>query len=224
VARVSTTTTVPEVLPLLARGRHRTPRSGACFMELASYLAGERWSDAPRCTDPHLAGLARMVNDTTSDAARPALAPMVPSVVGTRGLPAGFAVDLALLAVTHSLSISAVHHQRALAVGTLRLLEMGGGTPERVAAARAALQEVPDARRWAREFLRATTIRSRHSPAAALVEVSVTGIATACVPDGDARLRALLADAINLARATLDVGPAPELEPASWRGRVRVAV
>lgn len=224
-ARASTTTTtVPEVLPLLARGRHRNPRSGACFMELASYLAGERWSDAPRCTDPLLAALARMVNDATSDAARPALAPLVPSVVGTTGLPVGFAADLALLAVTHSLTISAVGHQRALAVGTLRLLELGGAAPERVDAARAALQDVPDARRWARDFLSTTRIRGRQSPADALVEVSVTGIATACVPDGDARLRALLSDAIEMARTTLAVGPAPVLEPSSWRGRVRVAV
>src|SRR5690606_20940790 len=57
----ATVTTSPDLLPMLARGRHRSPRRGACFMELASYLAGERWSDAPACTDPSLAGLARMV-------------------------------------------------------------------------------------------------------------------------------------------------------------------
>ena len=33
-------------------GRHRNPRKGACFMEMASFLAGERWSDHPQCTHP----------------------------------------------------------------------------------------------------------------------------------------------------------------------------
>ena len=37
----------PVVLPILSRGKHRSPRKGACFMEFASLLAGERWSDHP---------------------------------------------------------------------------------------------------------------------------------------------------------------------------------
>ena len=70
----------PEMLPLLSRGKHRNPRKGACFMELASYLAGERWSDHPACTHPLLASVARLVNDYTSDAERPRLAELIPSV------------------------------------------------------------------------------------------------------------------------------------------------
>ena len=54
---------LPELVPVLSRGKHRSPRHGACFMELASYLAGERWSDHPACTHPLLAALARDVND-----------------------------------------------------------------------------------------------------------------------------------------------------------------
>ena len=46
---------LPDLLPVLSRGKHRNPRKGACFMELASYLAGERWSDHPACTHPLLA-------------------------------------------------------------------------------------------------------------------------------------------------------------------------
>ena len=38
-------------------------------MEFASYLAGERWSDHPRCTHPLLSAVARLVNDNTSDTA-----------------------------------------------------------------------------------------------------------------------------------------------------------
>jgi len=51
---------VPELVPQLLPGKHRSPRKGACFMELASYLAGERWSDRPACTHPLLASLARL--------------------------------------------------------------------------------------------------------------------------------------------------------------------
>ena len=61
----------PELLPVLSRGKHRSPRTGACFMEFASLLAGERWSDHPVCTHPLLGAVARHVNDFTSDAGRP---------------------------------------------------------------------------------------------------------------------------------------------------------
>ena len=72
----------PDVMPILSAGRHRSPRRGACFMEFASYLAGERWSDHPKCTNGSLAHLARLVNDLTNDAARARLTPLIPSVIG----------------------------------------------------------------------------------------------------------------------------------------------
>lgn len=71
-----------DCLPLLSAGAHRTPRDGACFMELASLLAGERWSDHPRCTHAVLCVLARAVNDACSDAGRQLLAVHVPDVIG----------------------------------------------------------------------------------------------------------------------------------------------
>jgi hypothetical protein len=72
---------LPGLLPTLARGKHRNPRKGACFMEFASLLAGERWSDSPACTHPLLAAVARHVNDFTADAARPRLAVLVPQAI-----------------------------------------------------------------------------------------------------------------------------------------------
>ncbi|MQA96287.1 MAG: hypothetical protein GEV11_17180 [Streptosporangiales bacterium] len=60
-------------------------------MELASVLAGEPWSDHPRCAHPLLAAIARLVNDSVSDGARDSLLPLVPEVIGTRA--AGTAVD-----------------------------------------------------------------------------------------------------------------------------------
>jgi hypothetical protein len=65
-------------LPLLGAGMHLSPEDGACLMEYTSVLAGERFSDNPRCTDPTLATLARFVNDATSDGGRQRLAPLAP--------------------------------------------------------------------------------------------------------------------------------------------------
>ena len=76
------TTATPTLVPMLTRGKHRSPRKGACFMEFASYLAGESWSDHPRCTHPLLAAVARLVNDNTSDDGRQRLTGLIPSVIG----------------------------------------------------------------------------------------------------------------------------------------------
>ena len=46
-------------------------------MELASFLAGERWSDHPAYSRPLLAALARDVNDCTSDTSRQRLAELI---------------------------------------------------------------------------------------------------------------------------------------------------
>src|SRR3954451_11138101 len=78
-------TFVPEFMPMLSPGKHRSPRSGGCFMEIASFLAGDRWSDHPKCVDPALAELCRCVNDVMPDSARSRLSLMIPSVIGTGG-------------------------------------------------------------------------------------------------------------------------------------------
>lgn len=72
----------PDGLPHLSRGSHLSPEAGACFMEYASLLAGEEWSDQPQCTHPVLGELARMVNDSIGSAARQRLLRLVPSVIG----------------------------------------------------------------------------------------------------------------------------------------------
>lgn len=195
-------------------------------MELASYLAGERWSDAPRCTDPMLAALARMVNDSTSDENRSQLAPLVPAVVGIRDLPPTFPGDLALLAVAHSIRVAASSHQSALAVGTLRLLSTDRATASAAlrARARTALRDVPDALAWAEKFLGRVPVPPRYSPAASVLEIAVQALATACIDDADRRLRHLLVEAVELARDVVHAGEAPALESEDWKDRVRAAV
>lgn len=51
----------------LTRGRHHDPSDGACAMELASMLAGERFSDTPRCVCPAIAAFVRGYNDNLPD-------------------------------------------------------------------------------------------------------------------------------------------------------------
>lgn len=70
-------------LPLLDRGSHLGPEQGACLMELASILAGERFSDAPRSVHPLIAAVARAVNDTVDEEWLPRLSLLVPEAIGT---------------------------------------------------------------------------------------------------------------------------------------------
>ena len=110
---------IPDGIPVLSRGRHRTPRRGACFMELASVLAGERWSDHPSCTHPLLAYLARLVNDHTSDDGRQELAPLIPSVVCRRGNDRTWLTVAVAVAAKAILDVPEAT-QRALAAGLLQ--------------------------------------------------------------------------------------------------------
>lgn len=215
---------VPAALPVLSRGRHRSPRSGACFMEMASFLAGERWSDHPACTHPLLAQLARDVNDRTSDGARHRLALLVPAVVGLHPQDAATDAHLALLCARRALPVSAQGHQHALAVSLLtgeEVLARLEGRPDGdlSPATRGALEQVPLAATWARRFRAATrsataprrrpgrrpggdgdaaTRAYRRHGAPFAVTTSVSGIAAACGIDADAALRDLLADAVAL--------------------------
>jgi hypothetical protein len=216
--------TAPDVLPMLARGRHRSPRRGACFMELASYLAGERWSDHPACTHPVLARLARGVNDVTSDAARPRLARLIPSVIGLTSDDPRWDHEIAVVAACAALPVAAEERQRVLAVG-LRTCERmiaprDGRDPGDVRPhVRAALDEVPMASAWAERFT------ARHGlggitrdPAAAVVDFSVQAVAASLSADTDDRLRVMLERAVAVCRALVgtDVVDPPSLDGSAW--------
>jgi hypothetical protein len=191
-------------LPVLSRGKHRNPRKGACFMEFASYLAGERWSDHPACTHPLLASVARHVNDFSTDAGRSRLAPLVPSVIGLNGDDPRIEPRVALRCIRLALPVVAQDRQHVLAVALLRceqvLAEFDGKpagtvTPE----SRAALAAVPQAERWARHFIStagrgARPFKGRTAERA--VSCAVQGVAEACIPDPDGLLRELLDAAI----------------------------
>ena len=200
----------PDFLPVLSRGRHRTPKQGACFMEMASTLAGEKWSDHPGCTHPVLGELARLVNDSSSDRHRSELAVRVPSVVGLNSgqeddvrWSAGLAAGIASYAVTRVPRPS----QRALAAGLF--------TVQRVVEARglvdvpgtegidAALAAVPHEARFARRLSDGSAVtervlRVRVAPAVA--RSAVHGLVDAERDDPDRALRELLETAIAVAQ------------------------
>jgi hypothetical protein len=69
----------------LSRGHHRGPEHGACVMELASMLAGERFSDRPQCASPVIAGFLRTYNDAVGDDRRQDLYRYAALVVDSRG-------------------------------------------------------------------------------------------------------------------------------------------
>ena len=64
----------------LSAGAHLSPDEGTCLMEAVSVAAHLPWSDAPSCTHPLLAHLARLVNDSVSDQGRQRLAALVPDL------------------------------------------------------------------------------------------------------------------------------------------------
>jgi hypothetical protein len=69
----------------LSKGKHSSPQDGACVMELASMLAGERFSDHPETVSPAIGSFLRAYNDSVEDERRQDLYAYAAKVVGTRG-------------------------------------------------------------------------------------------------------------------------------------------
>ncbi len=216
----------PNLLPLLSRGKHRNPRKGACFMELASVLAGQRWSDHPACTHPLLATVARYVNDFTTDAGRQRLVRLIPSVIGLTSEDLHVDARIVLHCATTALPVVSAERQSAMAVAVLtahRLLaeldgKPAGPLPPRCAQALAA---VPHAARFAQRFLDRPAMAPRafrRRSAPSIVACAAVGIAQACIPDPDAMLYSLLAGAIDscgIQREPVTALPGPSLHPVA---------
>ncbi|MGV9375788.1 hypothetical protein ACWDRB_08240 [Nonomuraea sp. NPDC003707] len=190
-------------------------------MELASYLAGERWSDHPACTHPLLAALARLVNDNTSDESRAQLVHLVPTIIGLTSDDLRLDARIALRCATTALPVAAAERQLALAVSVLAAEEMlarleGAPSGQLSERSRRAMEEVPHAAEQARRFSRAARITEkgfRRYAAPNAVQLSVVGIVQACIADPDALLRRLLEEAIDdcvtLTRTPERTAPAP---------------
>lgn len=223
---------VPEHLPILSRGKHRSPRKGACLMELVSYLAGERWSDHPAGTHPLLANLARQVNDYMSDEARCRLAVLAPSMVGLVSDDRHIDVRVALRCARTALPVAAAERQRAMAVAVLageRVLDDLDGRPSGTLeeASRWALDQAPHAARWARRFTRGHDVTLgdfRRHAATSIVSLAVQGIAQACVADPDQLLYDLLVEAIDDCTTWVhrDEGSAATVDSERWGDACRL--
>jgi hypothetical protein len=188
------TAVVPPGLPQLQAGKHLHPDDGACLMEYVSVLTGARFSDRPRCTDPTLAAIARLVNDACSDARRPQLALFAPALAGT---PRGDAARTAA-------EVQSVLRIACTAVGAttpaLRRQLRRAGRRQQTAGAggwRAALARLCE-----------------QGPARHSLEVSVRALAALDEPQRDAVLVAMLAGALTAAGAA-DVPDAVAQVPPS---------
>jgi hypothetical protein len=200
----------PDMLPVLSRGKHRNPRKGACFMELASYLAGERWSDHPACTHSVLACVARLVNDHTSDQGRHHLAELIPSVIGLTGDDVHIDALITLRCATIALPVAAADRQRVLAVSVLVcervLAQLDGRQADSLSPDSArVLDAVPEATEWAHRFTvtnvhpRLVGFSRRAAPHA--VRFAVDAVAHALIPDPDVMLRRMLVESIEVCAA-----------------------
>lgn len=224
--------TTPDTVPLLSRGRHRSPRQGACFMELASVLAGERWSDHPRCTHPGLAHLARRVNDAVSDDVRSGLAHHVPGVIGLTSTGPRWDLEIASVAARAALPLAVGADAEALAAGLITveraLAALEGRAGIRPEAA-AVLADAPAAAAWAERFVASLRPpRPRDVPGGAVVDLAVRAVETAPVDRArrDAVLLGMLLAALDRCRslaaaavATSGAGATPAHEaPAAVAG------
>lgn len=205
----------PDLMPNLSPGRHRSPRRGACFMEFASYLAGEKWNDHPKCTHPLLAEVARLVNDFTSDEGRSRLVGLIPRVIDLSNDDPYLNLRVVVHAASAAIPIASLERQRAIAVGLVSCAQLVGPTDEELAQEiDAALGSVPDSERWAKEFISSDQLTAERNllkrGSAAMIRLSLLGIAFACVPDADDRLYILLERLIE----DFELAQAVPVEPA----------
>lgn len=179
-------------------------------MEYVSFLAGERWSDHPKCTHPLLSGLARAINDHMSDVGRARLVPLIPSVVGLNGDDPRLDVGIATRCAVMALPVAAEFRQRALAAGLLAANQVFADLDHEIASSFQAaglwdevdrtLASAPHSVRWAESFVAGAPISAKvftRRSAPNIVQVAVEGIAEACIPDPDDLLHDVLAMVIG---------------------------
>jgi hypothetical protein len=201
-------------------------------MELASYLAGERWSDHPACTHSVLACVARLVNDHTSDQGRHHLAELIPSVIGLTGDDLHIDALITLRCATIALPVAAADRQRVLAVSVLVcervLAQLDGRQADSLSPDSArVLDAVPEATEWAHRFT-ATNVHPRlvgfsRRAAPHAVRFAVDGVAHALIPDPDVMLRSMLVESIEVCAAwTGKKAPILWVNDAAWAEACRL--
>ena len=146
--------------PRLSRGAHLSPEDGACLMETVSQAAGMPFSDAPTCAPALLAHLARLVNDTSSEAGRQALSTLVPALTGSRtddpGQAASVAAHVALACTTFGLArrptllLAWLHRRAAREVRLESIVRAAGERGRRIDRGPASTASATAVREWSR--------------------------------------------------------------------------
>jgi hypothetical protein len=183
----------PVGLPQLGRGRHAVPEEGACLMEYTSVLAGLRFTDRPRCTAPTLAGLARLVNDASSDDARPELARLAPELSVRRHLSAEQSARVVAGVLTSVADTVEVHGEGRTA-DQRRVVRLRRQAARELARATAAASV-----EWA-PWVRAAESVHRNGAARLRIERAVRALSVLDVPTRDHVLAAVLTDALQRSR------------------------
>jgi hypothetical protein len=208
---------IPESLPLLSPGRHHRRRHGVCLMEFTSIVAGEPFSDHPRCTDPALAAVARAVNDYSSDSARQRLAVLAADLSVARPTDPAVGYLVARRCLLTALPYADEGRRRVVAVGLLGLDRAAGDysrgwRPDSVDIdTELGLMPYDGEMGAAAAFLAAQRVRPaeyvRHGLPLA-IETAVATIAEQA-PDADDVLRALLTECLADVRRSASVPQVP---------------
>jgi hypothetical protein len=165
----------------LSIGAHLSPDDGACLMELVSAVAGEPWTDAPRCTHALVAHVARLVNDASSDVGRAQLLRYLPMLAQARNDEYSVYPRIALACTSMGLR----NHPSAL------LAYLHDAARRQLAA------EADVSRR--RRFVRLRRSLYRRGPAHRAIEAAVAGAAVLPTAERDQWLQGLLEAAISIA-------------------------
>ncbi len=196
-------------------------------MEMASFLAGERWSDHPACTHPVLAAVARTVNDLVDDRYRQRLVVRIPDVIGlTSPDPrVSFLIARRCALVAAGATTAPRARRRVTATGLLhceRMLNALEGRPVDHLSPEAAeaLNAAPDAHRWARQLVRSQPVRrgvrTSERAASAIARSSVATIADHWSGDANECLVRLLDETIDATRLWVSsAGQAPQQPDAA---------
>lgn len=180
---------------VLGRGAHLNPDDGACLMEAVSVAAGLSWTDAPSCTLPLLAHLARLVNDASSDPARTLLVDLVGVLADSRPQDASTRARASAV-LAHACSGYALELRWTPYAQHLR--DRAEREVRRAASPRSTS-------RWAR----ARAAVFEYGPGARAVEAAVHAVLRLPNDDRDAALGALLRSGIAAVRHELDASPDP---------------
>jgi hypothetical protein len=92
-------------------------------MEYVSLLAGEMWTDEPKCTHPVLTDVARHVNDLLGDDQRQELLPLIPRLIGTADDSKTLPVQLAIWAVKQLLPWEESHQAKDVIIEAIAIAE-----------------------------------------------------------------------------------------------------